>query len=136
MKSTNTGGLFGVLVAGVPVDTGKTSSVTSCVEVPLESDAKNLAVVVPKLVVAVGVHEKTPVDAAQVAPEGSSVANVSVSPSGSVALALNVISVPNVVVACVGPFQTGSAFAGQLFVCDCTWLISTAFSVVVDRLCS
>lgn len=95
----------------VPV-TGKTSILTSWVVVALASEAKNFAVVVPRLVVAVGVQENSPVDVAQVAPKGSTDENESTSSSGSSARTLNSNFVPSVVEAVVGPEKIGGWFTG------------------------
>ena len=111
LKSTKKGGRFGVVVAGVPVAiAGKISITTSCVDVAFPSDAKNFAVDVPRLDVATGIQENIPVDDAQPASIGSSVANESSSLSESVAKALNWSSEPSVVDALVIPVHTGGVF--------------------------
>lgn len=104
----NCGAKFCGVVVGVEVaSAGKTSIWTSWVVVAFPSEAKNFAVVVPRVEVATGVQEKIPVEVAQEALSGSTDEKESSSLSGSVAVALNTRSVPRVVEAWVGPLKTG-----------------------------
>lgn len=97
-----------MVVAGVPVDiAGNTSITTSCVEVPMQSKAKNFAVVVPKDEVATGVQVNFTVEVAQRAPSGSTEESSSMSPSGSVAVTSNSSVTPRVVEALAGPENIG-----------------------------